>query len=123
MSVDFEIGNRGVHLVSEARQRSNSFPIASSGQMARISIMYLASMLVMTLFAMQVFSQDMEVAVETSTDTPLMLAASIGDVQAVHNELAKGTNVDERNALGFTAAHQAVIYTHLNALEEVSNFR
>lgn len=79
--------------------------------------MHVFSML-LALFALSL-AQDMEITVDTTTDTPLMLAASIGDVDALRAELAKGSNVDEHNALGFTAAHQAVIYTHVSALEEV----
>lgn len=71
------------------------------------------------LLSTQILAQDVEIAVESSADTPLMAAASIGDVDGIRKVLAGGAHIDEKNAAGFTAAHQAVVYRHLNALEEV----
>lgn len=105
----------GLLAVDKDKQRQPAFIV----QMTRLSTLFLVLVLFLGLLSTQILAQDVEIAVESSADTPLMAAASIGDVDGIRKVLAGGAHIDEKNAAGFTAAHQAVVYRHLNALEEV----
>lgn len=70
------------------------------------------------------YAQDVEVdlgliAENTAQYSPLLRAASTGDLAALQEELRAGHNVDEQNESGFAAVHAAARYGHNDALRMV----
>lgn len=54
------------------------------------------------------------------SSSPLFDAAEAGDIKRLQELVSQGFDINERNAQGLTAAHQATYRRHHEALGEVS---